>query len=768
MKIQQNTSAVETSGLNNVQDFKIAVNGKAFRILLDGIYPNKIKAVIRELCTNAFDAHSAAGKRHIPFDVTLPSTFNPVFKVRDYGVSMSHDQVMHLYSTLFQSSKENTNTEVGMLGLGSKAPFAYVDAFTTTAWLNGKKRTYRAWMGEDGVPKIALLGEEDSDEQQGVEVSIDVDPKDVKTFLTTAGDVLKYFSTQPNILNNKIDIQKDEIDLSGSGWYLTKSSGNAKARQGCVVYPINTTAIPGLSPEQESMLYSPFVIDFPIGTLDVAPSREELSYNPTTCSNIIARLNSITQEIAKKYKEEIDKAPTEWEASKVFRKLEKSGLPRCVVSILRAHTWNGTWAVGQTIALSDAFKVAHAIDPDFQLHSFSKWNNRKSRIDLTTSSARDYYYAVLDAGEGLTIFARVGTDKPVHESIRMAQSRGVGVLLVMVTEKQDAIDAFIKFMGNPTYTHTKDLPAAIINRTPSNKLAGKTKKTEIKVRKIKSFGGPASSISVSSEFVIPLDGEAYYIETKNSKPVGFHGLNKEGFTDWFQALASKLGPAKILNLFDSTKPVYFVSGVYIERVKEHGKWIELDNHMTSEIEKYKDSYIRWHVATELEKAINLSSSYSGINDFAQDRYFAAFAQTNPDSPYSKVLAKRTAIISTIQAVKNANATTGFDYTSFSRTSTLLGYKIYKTKESEWNDEARKIVAANTVDLEGLRDELMRLYPMFNGQSPRHWDRGTSQRYVDYVKHMDELYQLRKFVSEVNNLRSITGDGLDATFLVAAE
>lgn len=86
--------------------FQIEANGKAFRTLIDGLYSNKIRAVIRELSSNARDAHIDAGNSEMLFEVTIPTNLNPTFRVRDYGTSLSHDDVMVLYTTIFRSTKE--------------------------------------------------------------------------------------------------------------------------------------------------------------------------------------------------------------------------------------------------------------------------------------------------------------------------------------------------------------------------------------------------------------------------------------------------------------------------------------------------------------------------------------------------------------------------------------------------------------------------------------------------------------------------------------
>ena len=51
--------------------FKITANAKLFSILSDGVYVRKIDAVIREICSNAYDAHIEV-KQEKPFLVKPP------------------------------------------------------------------------------------------------------------------------------------------------------------------------------------------------------------------------------------------------------------------------------------------------------------------------------------------------------------------------------------------------------------------------------------------------------------------------------------------------------------------------------------------------------------------------------------------------------------------------------------------------------------------------------------------------------------------------
>ena len=165
------------SNVGAIGEFRIRNSAKAFSILSSGLYSNKIRAIIRELSCNAVDSHVAAGKESTPFDIHLPNSLEPWFSIRDYGTGLSHDQVTNIYTTYFESTKTDSNAFIGALGLGSKSPFSYTDNFTVTANKDGSKRIYTAFINEQGVPSIALMTDNDTDEPNGVEVQFSVNDR---------------------------------------------------------------------------------------------------------------------------------------------------------------------------------------------------------------------------------------------------------------------------------------------------------------------------------------------------------------------------------------------------------------------------------------------------------------------------------------------------------------------------------------------------------------------------------------------------------------
>jgi HSP90 family molecular chaperone len=299
---QTQQRAVETGGITQSNAFTIKANAKAFKVLIDGLYSDKVKSIVRELWTNAYDSHIMAGTPDKPFTCTLPTRFEPVFSVRDYGVSLRHSSVMGLYTTVFESTKDETNDQVGQLGLGSKSPFAYTDTFSVTSYLDGVKRMYSAYIDASGVPTIALLGEDTTDEPNGLEVSFPAKEEDISAFIRAASSVVLGFDVAPEFKGQVIDVSPPERGIEGTGWYIAKDPGDlphsgAFARQGCVLYPLSRTVFMFEDDIYYEMLDCPLVIDFEIGQLDISASRESLSYDDRTKKNIENRLSEIKPEM---------------------------------------------------------------------------------------------------------------------------------------------------------------------------------------------------------------------------------------------------------------------------------------------------------------------------------------------------------------------------------------------------------------------------------------------------------------------------------------
>jgi len=355
MKLETPSVPVEICGEIASGDFHIKNSATAFAILSSGLYSNKYEAILRELGCNAYDSHVEAGCVDKQFTVHLPTRPNPIFSVRDYGIGLDHEQVMGLYTTYFESTKNNSNDFVGCMGLGSKSPFSYTKNFTITAIKDGIKGQYSAFIGEKGVPAIVQLLDEKTDEGNGVEISFAVENRsDMRQFQHEAKKVYKWFQLRPEFTGAELDIPEleyAEMDII-PGTHMEESRGwsnKSVAIMGNVAYPIDVPDGEEL-PEgiRELMHDNSFAIRFDIGELDIAASREELSYVPHTITNLIKKGEEIMAALEVYVVNKIKPAKTKWErnilAAELINSNEKlfGGIVENYLSKHRAQFVKGT------------------------------------------------------------------------------------------------------------------------------------------------------------------------------------------------------------------------------------------------------------------------------------------------------------------------------------------------------------------------------------------------------------------------------------------
>ena len=307
-------SQVETNS------FSIKSSPKAFQILSSNLYSNKIRAVIREYSCNALDAHRYAKKEKEPFQVTLPSELQQNFIVRDFGNGLSEQEIKELFTTYFGSSKDQSNDFTGALGLGSKSAFSYTDSFNCTSYHNGTKSVYSLFL-DQGEPKVTLMYQSESDEPSGVEINIPVQYNDINSFENEAQIVYSAFDVKPIGFENKTSIHyyfKDfgTINLQKASISRDEFAGKyIYARMGNVLYPISSEYTKNYRFNLELYGFDSWsniiFVDFNIGELDIAPSREQLSYDKTTIENINNKLTQIFENAISKmveyHKDEINK-----------------------------------------------------------------------------------------------------------------------------------------------------------------------------------------------------------------------------------------------------------------------------------------------------------------------------------------------------------------------------------------------------------------------------------------------------------------------------
>jgi DNA topoisomerase VI, subunit B len=346
-----------------------------FNILRNKTYTNKILAPIREYTANALDEHEKAGISHIPVKLTFPNVLAPEFRVRDFALGLSDDDVVKFFANYGASDKRDSNLSMGAFGIGAKAAFAYTDSFTVVSYQNGRKATFNLYIDETEVGAIAQLAVETTDEPNGIEIVIPVRSEDISKFVSNGFDLMKYVRTKPTIegVSNVPDFDREASPVSGKNWKYFGDNRGSVVIQGQIGYPLALNQMGSVSYASEgvklpagqiyewekNLLASGLEIDLPIGTVDVAASREGLEMNAKTIAAIRSELVRIRKEITDHVSDKFKAAKNLLEAKIMYYNFFLKGgsygntLARSVGKVW----WNGIEITDATIDFKGRHKI---------------------------------------------------------------------------------------------------------------------------------------------------------------------------------------------------------------------------------------------------------------------------------------------------------------------------------------------------------------------------------------------------------------------------
>lgn len=244
--------------------------------VLTDLYSDSELAIIREYSTNALDSHIAAGQTR-PIEVTLPTWFDQNFVVQDWGVGLSRDELKNIYSKYGASTKRNTNTQTGSIGVGCKSALTHTNQFTVTAVKDGVKTVISVSYDESGAGVMDLLESVYTDMPNGVKVEIPVG--DYTTLKTKAEEFFSYWKPGTVLINGE---EPSIIE----GTFISDDIALVDAMQDVVImggvpYPVD------LDKRLIGGVYSwdkpvSAVVWVPIGAVEFTPNRENLRYTEYT------------------------------------------------------------------------------------------------------------------------------------------------------------------------------------------------------------------------------------------------------------------------------------------------------------------------------------------------------------------------------------------------------------------------------------------------------------------------------------------------------
>lgn len=323
---------MKSEGISAEGTFGISVDDTAhiMSILRDTLYTDRVLAVLREYASNAWDANREAGMGDVPIRIHIPTAENPTLTIRDNGPGLSEDDVFTIYTQYGASTKRSSDLAVGMLGIGSKAAFAYSDTFMVSSWHGGMKRVYVAALDDSDMGVMQRLHEEPCEKDEtGVEIKIAVRPEDISEFTDKGCNLYSHFVPQPAI--NIALRPPREADAVLENGTIYEREGEWVALMGCVPYRININQISDF--EEAEGLWLPVsklsgVLNFDIGEVEISASREELKYTKKTKTILIDRFESLIEEYVQHSLSVIkSNSITPWAKRLRMSGLQRMGLP---------------------------------------------------------------------------------------------------------------------------------------------------------------------------------------------------------------------------------------------------------------------------------------------------------------------------------------------------------------------------------------------------------------------------------------------------------
>jgi len=352
-----------------IQSDQLQINATAemFELLSAKIYSHPIMAVVRELTINAIDEVIEANEENpekypiVPPIIHLPTQLEPWFEITDFGRGMDEEKVRDVYLTYGASSKLHTNKLTGYLGVGSKSPLAIDDQFTTTTRHEGIQRQYLIFKGSDRRPQVTLLEEKKTDEKSGTTIRISIKSHQFYDFAMAARKVARTLPQQPIWTGNKIEsIPFNKLYENEYGFVYSDSyASDNYAVMGHVQYSISSEYV---------FLTKGTVLEFDMGELDFAASREHLEYTEKTKTSITNRLEQYNEQVKKDREIELNKMPSLFERFEVANKMN---------SFYRTHI-NEVNYKGRTFNIKNGFPSIK------RKHIIVEWNGNISTTTIPT------------------------------------------------------------------------------------------------------------------------------------------------------------------------------------------------------------------------------------------------------------------------------------------------------------------------------------------------------------------------------------------------
>src|SRR5581483_8000119 len=251
----------------------------------------------------------------------------------DFGPGLDDEGIAEIFASYGESTKRNDQKQTGTLGIGCKSGFAYGDSFIVNSYKDGKITSWNAYIDPSQQGKMAKMVTVETTEPNGIEIVIPVKGADISRFHEKALKFFTYFSVLPKFQNLEAhqlkaleDLRNRTAQFQGKGWKFF-GSGLSMAIMGNIAYPINANVFTDaeLTPNVRQILGYGLEVEFKLGQLEFAASREAIQYTPHTKKNLVHRLNEVADEIVKEASSTFNNCKTRWDARALWAQVFNYG-----------------------------------------------------------------------------------------------------------------------------------------------------------------------------------------------------------------------------------------------------------------------------------------------------------------------------------------------------------------------------------------------------------------------------------------------------------
>lgn len=364
------------AGASNTEEMKLDDSAALFYLLSEGLYNNPELASVREIITNASDAHNENGITK-PFNINVDDDF---VTIQDFGGGIPHDLFDKYYKGLGGSSKRDSVISTGGMGIGKIAPLSITEMMMVTNRNAGVSKTWSITRGNqelNGKPLIGLMNESTCmPNDNGLSVIIPINGR-YKQTLANVMYVVKAGNINANVITGTQGTLNYPVHETSYGSMIYHNGHNSiLVRWGVNTYPMDNLRIALPDPIKEILSYYggsiSMVVDIPLTeTLSITPSRESLIKTDMNIEVITKYIKRLGNFIAQYRKQHIKNALQVLVSQKNYVKLER---PRIYDAEKKAMSDKQTMSIEEFITSSNCVNtinltvdsLKHAIHRDYR------------------------------------------------------------------------------------------------------------------------------------------------------------------------------------------------------------------------------------------------------------------------------------------------------------------------------------------------------------------------------------------------------------------